>query len=222
MIRLYSILICVFSISQSLVNAVDWTHWRGNHYNGVSEGKGVPLEKKIGWKTKTPGPSLATPIVVNGKVFTSALKGNKGQKMLALAYTLEDGKKIWEKELGSGGFFKRDANATAPSPVSDGKSIYYLTAFGVLVSLNLDGEKLWKVDLSKDFGEFPVKFGYASSPLLVDGKLIVSTLKNESIGDSYVIGIDSSNGKVLWGVTRPSKAIQETFDSYSSPLPMVF
>jgi outer membrane protein assembly factor BamB len=71
---------------------------------------------------------------------------------------------------------------------------------------------------------------YGSSPLLYNGKLYVQVLhrdvpargpRDNSPGDSYLLGIDPATGKDLWRVIRPSDAVQETREAYSTPIPLV-
>jgi len=73
-----------------------------------------------------------------------------------------------------------------------------------------------------------VKFGYSSSPLLYDGKLFISLLreparvKKEARGDStesYLIALDPADGKEIWKQVRHTPAKEEAFDTYGSPLP---
>ena len=37
----------------------------------------------------------------------------------------------------------------------------------------MDGKELWSKNLQTDYGHFGLNWGYASSPLLYDGKLII-------------------------------------------------
>ncbi|MEJ2111026.1 MAG: PQQ-binding-like beta-propeller repeat protein [Acidobacteriota bacterium] len=58
-------------------------------------------------------------------------------------------------------------------------------------------------------GPFQDEYGSASSPVLVDGKVVV--LQDHDV-DSFLMGLDSKNGKVLWKTDRPNAA-----RSYSTP-----
>ena len=219
LISIFAVLIWVTCSSDA--NTVNWLNWRGPTYNGVSKGNGIPLTKELGWRTALPGSGLSTPIVIKDKIFLTSLSQN-GTETLAIGLKLKDGTKLWEHKLGSGTEYLRKSITAAPSPVSDGQNIYFLTATGNLAAFNLDGKLLWERDLSKDYGKFIDKFGYASSPLLKDNKLIVALLREEKHGKSHLIALDLKEGKTLWEIVRPTEAIKESPRSYSTPLPMKY
>ena len=61
------------------------------------------------------------------------------------------------------------AGLTPCTPVTDGESVYALFGTGIAVCYDRDGNCLWKRVLKHTM----VEHGYAGSPLLVDGKLII-------------------------------------------------
>lgn len=56
-----------------------------------------------------------------------------------------------------------------PSPLSDGKHIFMLSAIGTLAAYLPDGSRLWAVDV----GRPQHNWGHSASPLLADGLLVV-------------------------------------------------
>jgi len=63
-----------------------------------------------------------------------------------------------------------------------------------------------------------LNWGYASSPLLYEDALFVQVLHGMRTDDpSYVMRIDKKTGKTLWKVDRPTQAIRESPDSYTTP-----
>jgi outer membrane protein assembly factor BamB len=63
-----------------------------------------------------------------------------------------------------------------------------------------------------------LNWGYASSPLLYDGKLIIEVLHGSHTREpSYVVAFDGETGEVLWRVERPTDAPQESPDAYTTP-----
>ena len=88
----------------------------------------------------------------------------------------------------------------------------------MLKAFDFSGKELWARDIQKDYGEFGLNWGYASSPLLHQGALYVQVLHGMNTDDpSYVIKVDGASGKTLWRVERPTSAITESPDSYTTP-----
>jgi outer membrane protein assembly factor BamB len=107
---------------------------------------------------------------------------------------------------------------STPSPVTDGKSVYVMTGTGVLKGFDFEGRELWSRDLQKDYGEFGLNWGYASSPLLHEDSLYVQVLHGMNTDDpSYVLRVDKKTGKTLWRVERPTDAVRESPDAYTTP-----
>jgi outer membrane protein assembly factor BamB len=107
---------------------------------------------------------------------------------------------------------------SSPSPVTDGKSVWVMTGTGILKAFDFAGKELWMRDIQAEYGRFGLNWGYASSPLLYEGSLYVQVLHGMKTDDpSYVLKIDARSGKTLWKVERPTKAIRESPDSYTTP-----
>jgi outer membrane protein assembly factor BamB len=112
-------------------------------------------------------------------------------------------------------------NMSSPSPVTDGTHVWWLTGTGVLTALDLDGKVAWTTDLQKSYGKFGLGWGYASSPLLHEGRVIVPVLHGQETDDpSYVVAFEGKTGKVLWRIERPTDAKVESPDSFTTPMPM--
>ncbi len=69
-----------------------------------------------------------------------------------------------------------------------------------------DGRQLWK----KDLGPFSSMHGISASPLLEDGRLVVTI---DQLQDPYIVALDVTNGQELW---RTERLIGVT-GGYSSP-----
>ena len=93
-----------------------------------------------------------------------------------------------------------------------------MTGNGVLKAFSLDGDELWARDLQKDYGRFGLQWGYGSSPLLEGDTLYVQVLHGTHTREpSYLLGIDAATGKNRFRVERPTPAIQESPDAYTTP-----
>src|SRR6202008_1277151 len=125
---------------------------------------------------------------------------------------------LWKKLLGSGNVKMRKQNMSSPSPVTDGRSVYVMTGTGVLKGFDFAGKELWSRDIQKDYGAFGLNWGYASSPLLFEDSLYVEVLHGMKTRDaSYLLRIDKKTGTTVWRVERPTEAIRESPDAYTTP-----
>jgi outer membrane protein assembly factor BamB len=141
-----------------------------------------------------------------------------GQTLLLLCISRQDGAQLWQRELDSGNELKRKQNNSSPSPVTDGKHVWAATGNGIVAALDLNGNPVWRRDLQADYGRFGLNWGFASSPLLHEGKLIIPVLHGMNTDDpSYVIALDSATGKTVWKVERPTDAVSESPDAYTTP-----
>jgi outer membrane protein assembly factor BamB len=96
--------------------------------------------------------------------------------------------------------------------------VYVMTGIGVLKGFDFDGNELWMREIQKDYGKFGLNWGYASSPLLYEDSLYVQVLHGMKTHDpSYILRIDKKTGKTLWRVVRPTDAVRESPDSYTTP-----
>src|SRR5205823_5094698 len=80
------------------------------------------------------------------------------------------------------------------------------------------GTEVWKRFIQRDYGRFGLNWGYASSPLLYGGNLIIQVLHGNNTTDpSYLLALDGLTGKEVWRKIRPTDAIRESPDAYTTP-----
>ncbi|HEX8283450.1 MAG TPA: PQQ-binding-like beta-propeller repeat protein [Pyrinomonadaceae bacterium] len=197
----------------------NWPQWRGPDLNGVSAERNLPVKwtaaENVTWKLAMPDRSGSTPIVWGDRLFLSVAEGDK----LGLwCVERSKGAVVWRRELGGGNVRMRKQNMSSPSPVTDGKSVWVMTGTGVLKGFDFEGRELWSRDIQKDYGAFGLNWGYASSPLLHEDSLYVQVLHGMNTDDpSYVLRVDKKTGKTLWRVERPTDAVRESPDAYTTP-----
>jgi outer membrane protein assembly factor BamB len=93
-----------------------------------------------------------------------------------------------------------------------------MTGTGVLKGFDFKGNTLWSRDIQAEYGRFGLQWGYASSPLLHEDALFVQVLHGMTTDDpSYLLRIDKATGKTVWRVERPTTAISESPDAYTTP-----
>ena len=211
--------------------AENWAQWRGPSFNGSTTEKGLPQTfsktENLAWVTPLPGPSAATPAVWGDKVFLSSTETESGS-LMAMCLSATDGKILWKKRLGRDGKMQGN-NFAGPSPVTDGKRAVFLYASGDLAAFDVAGNPLWARNLIKEFGSYCLKYGYNSSPLLYQDRLYVVVLRRGKTysGEApltgpvspYLLAIDPATGKDIWKQDRPTDAMDESCESYVTPIP---
>lgn len=151
----------------------------------------------------------------------SAVDGPGGNELLMICLSRKDGSELWRTQVDSGNELKRKQNNSSPSPVSDGKYVWATTGNGIVRAYTMDGEALWKVSLEKSYGAFGLNWGFASSPLLHQGNLIIGVVRGQNTeAPGYVVALDGRTGKEIWMVDRPSDAPYESKDAYTTPIPV--
>ena len=227
----------------------NWPQWRGPHQNGIVDGTGLPLKwsltENIRWKTALPSWSAATPIIWGNRVFVTspsraeakpgvpkaeptqgqgrsrrrASRSAGGPELFLFCISKQDGKVLWQRELDNKNQIHRKQNDATPSPVTDGKHVWIVTGTGIVTAFDMEGKEIWKKDLQADYGAFGLNWGYASSPLLYDGSLIIEVLHGMKTDDpSYIVSLDALTGKVNWHQERPTDAQRESPDAYTTPV----
>jgi outer membrane protein assembly factor BamB len=211
--------IFVVMLSFGAVYADNWPQWRGPNMNGVSNERNLPqqwnTEQNITWKLPLPEWSGSTPVVWRDRIFLNVAEGDK---LYLWSVDRAKGTLHWKQLLGAGNVKMRKQNMSSPSPVTDGKTVYVMTGTGVLKGFDFSGKELWSRDIQKDYGLFGLNWGYASSPLLLEDSLYVQVLHGMKTDDpSYVLRIEKKNGKTSWKAERPTSAVRESPDSYTTP-----
>jgi outer membrane protein assembly factor BamB len=140
-----------------------------------------------------------------------------GADLLLICLSKKDGKVLWERKLDAGNELWNKQNSSSPSPVTDGKLVWAVTGTGAVKAFDMNGKEVWKRNLN-DYGKIALNWGYASSPLLYNGKLIVEVLHGYNPDcPSYVVAFDGATGKEVWRVQRKTDAVRESPDAYTTP-----
>ena len=218
------------------VQAENWPNWRGPAQNGTSPETGLPVKfsrtEGVAWAADVPGMSASVPVVWGDKVFLTAPIAEE-QKLVGLCYDAKTGKELWRRTVSEGGpQWDNKSTLASPSPATDGERVVFLFADAVVAAYGLDGSLQWQRDLKQTHGAFATQWTYGSSPLLDGGKLYIQVLQRDEVFDfqgfqkgtpgkdmaSYVLALDPATGKDLWKVVRPSDAVAESLEGFSSPV----
>jgi outer membrane protein assembly factor BamB len=187
----------------------DWPEFRGPNRNGVV--RDVRFDSD--WNTSPPtllwrlpvGPAWSSMIVVDSFLVTQE---QRSEHEAVVCYEAATGNEIWvhaEPER----FFEALAGAgpRATPTFADGL-IYAMGAKGRLTCLRAsDGKLVWSRDVVKEAGGTPPQWGYSTSPLVVDGKVITFAGGDDQ---QSLVALDARSGEPVW--KRPGGAY-----TYSSP-----
>ena len=174
------------------VDPTDWPQWRGVNRDGHVPARSshdarvqAPLEalrrRRVHAGIATVGGIVVVADHDSGHDYYRCFDANKGTELWCRTFPNDR-----EMDYGS---------APRATPlVHDGK-VYVLSAFGELYCFDLkSGKTVWQLDFGKDFGVAkPPKWGYSSSPLIAQGKLIVNPG-----GQAAVAALDPATGELLW------------------------
>lgn len=204
-------------IHDSAVTADDWSQWRGPSGKAIAaEGNTVPTEfsptSNVLWSAQIPGAGHCSPTVVGDLVVVTTADPSN-QKQAVLGFERATGKAAFTTIVSQGGFPETHAkNTHASSTVcSDGK-LFFATFHHhdkvEAVAVDGKGKIVWRADV----GAFRPKqyvYGYAASPTLHNGKLIIS-------GDcdtvAWLVALNPANGQEIWRTDRPKML------NWSSPI----
>jgi len=186
----------------------DWPQWRGPHRDAVSPETGL-LDRwpeagpRIAWRTAV-GAGFSSVSVAGDRLYT--LWDEEGEQYL-VCLDARTGKEVWRRHLGKS-FTHHYGNGPRSTPVVDDGVVYAVGTQGRLVAVaQATGEVAWQHDLVKQFAAKLPSYGYSSSPLVVDDKLVL-----EAGGENATfMAFDKKSGKVAWK-SENDRA------SYSSPI----
>ena len=203
-----------------VAEAENWPAWRGPTADGVSTETHLPVEwdtgRNVAWRLPMPAWSGSTPIVWGDRIFLNVAVDEDNIELWCL--DRDTGQPLWTRHLGDGNRRLRKQNMSSPSPVTDGERIWVMTGTGILKAFDRGGDELWARDIPASYGPFGLNWGYASSPLLHGNALYVQVLHGMRTDDpSYVLRIDRDTGETVWRVERPTDAVRESPDSYTTP-----
>ena len=185
----------------------------------------VEAGQNVRWRMPIPGLAHASPIVWNDRVYVAtAVRPGKASLKVGLygdiasandqdthqwrllALERATGKILWDK-LGHESMprVKRHTKASHcnSTPATDGQRLVAIFGSEGLFCFDMDGRLVWKKDLGPmDSGYFSVKsaqWGFASSPVLHDGKVVVLC---DVQTNSFLAAFALADGKELWRTPR--------------------
>jgi outer membrane protein assembly factor BamB len=174
----------------------DWPHLRGPNYDGVSREGGLVESwpddgPPILW-TRELGQGYSGIVAAQGRVFTQ-FQTRTGQYVIAL--NGETGEEVWRRRID----WPWQPAGAYPGPYATptwhAGRLYYATPLGLVGCLDAaTGTEVWSLNVRKTFKGEGTEFGYASTPLVEDGKVILP------VGGpgASVVALDARDGSTLW------------------------
>jgi len=186
--------------------------------------------ENILWQTPLPGLGHASPILWADKIYiaTAVRPGSKPELKVGLygsgdSYAEKEphqwrllcvdkssGRILWDKlGLEAVPRLERHTKATHcnSTPATDGTRIVAMFGSEGLFCFDMNGEKIWSIDLGKLHAaphDMPsLQWGFASSPVLHEGKVIVQV---DTISEQFLAVFDASDGQELWRRPRQDKS----------------
>jgi outer membrane protein assembly factor BamB len=199
--------------SQSVVSLRpgDWPGFRGPNRDSVVQGGRIRTD----WDTAPPrqvwrhrvGPAWSSLAVVGDRLFTQE---QRGEQEAVVCYDAGTGKQVWAHEDRVRFWEAVAAAGPRATPTFAGGRLFTLGATGLLNCLDAaSGKLLWSRDVAADAGVKPPLWGFAGSPLVLQGVVVVHA---GGKGDKGLLGYDVESGKPAWTAAAGGPC-------YSSPQP---
>jgi outer membrane protein assembly factor BamB len=148
----------------------------------------------------------STPILAGGKIFLTTYDAEP-KELATVALDEKTGQTLWRRAIKAERVEQTHqigSPATA-TPACDGRRVFVFFGSHGMICYDLDGKQLWE----NRMGPFQDEYGAGSSPIVVDGKVI---LNQDHDKDSFLAAFDCGTGKLLWKTARP-----DAVRSYSTP-----
>ena len=196
------------------IDPMDWSNWRGPEQNRISREKGLvdkfdPYAEKpvnVLWKSTEAG-GISTPIVMNGKLYTTCRHkpDTKVEQEKVICLEAATGKKIWETPFNvylSDVPAERVGWASCVGDPTTGR-VYVQGVCGYFACLDGEtGKTIWSRSLHEEFGCVTTYGGRTNFPVIFDDMVIASAVMT-NWGDYAVpahrfLAMDKATGEVRW------------------------
>ncbi|MCB9917577.1 MAG: PQQ-binding-like beta-propeller repeat protein [Planctomycetes bacterium] len=179
--------------------AQDWPNFRGPNGDGSTPATRVPVEwdgatkKNVRWRIGLEHAANGSPIVSKGRVFLTMPEDEEGKQRSLYCFDRVDGKRLWVRTTLLDK--KMPTHPTNPycgsTPAADGERVVVWHGSAGLWCYDFDGELLWK----RDFGEFRHRWGYGTSPILHEGRVLLHSGPGKQ---PFVALLDAKDGSTIW------------------------
>jgi outer membrane protein assembly factor BamB len=202
--------ILCLGVSSGNIRGEDWRQFRGNESSGVSSEPNLPAKldepQALKWKSPLPGRGLSGPVVIRDRVYLTASSGYRDDRLFVLCFSAATGEQLWDRQFRATGrtVCNEFMCMATPQPCSDGERIYAYFSCNDVICLDLDGNLIWYRGLGFDYPNASSSLGMSSSPVVVDGTLV---LQLDTNSESFVAGLNALTGETRWKLDREKSAI---------------
>ena len=175
-----------------------WPSWRGPRHDGsaaTSAALSLTPSSALAIEWKRPlGSGYSGISIADGRVFTMFADGDVDW---VGAFDAASGKPLWRYRVDSR-YVGHDGSHDGPlsTPAVAGDRVVALGARGQLVCLDArTGKRRWAVDLTADHGVVKPTYGFAGSPVVHDGLVIVGTGTGET---PTLSAFELGSGELRW------------------------
>ena len=188
-----------------------WPHLRGPHYNATSDETGLadswPDEGPPVLWTRDLGRGYSGFTVLGDRAYTQT-QTLAGQSVVCLE--ADTGRTVWQHGYGypfePGGLYP----GPRATPTWHAGRVYFAGPYGLVGCLRAsDGKPLWSLNVKEKFAGRGTDFGYSSSPLVEQGKVILPVGGQRA----SVVALDARDGSTVW-------ASGDEPSSYCSAIPI--
>jgi len=201
----------------------NWPAFRGPGAIGFADGFSLPTTWQVIWQSQVPGLGHSSPIVWGDFLYVATAVSEAANVPLRLGlfgdreaaeevdpqawkvfcFDKRSGVQVWEHTAHHAvAKTQRHLKATQANTtmVTDGKCLVAFFGSEGLFCYSMDGRLLWSKDLGTiNVSKYGVGWGYASSPALHDGKIV---LQCDAPDNSFLAAFDVSDGRELWRTSR--------------------
>jgi outer membrane protein assembly factor BamB len=190
----------------------DWPAFRGDNRDGVVRGTNLALDwtatpPRLLWKQRV-GPAWSSLTIVDGRLFTQE---QIGDSEAIICVSADTGEQLWIHQ--NAGRFYEGMSGPGPraTPTFDAGRLYALGANGQLDCLDAaTGQLIWSRNVRDDSHADRPMWGFASSPLVSAGLVIVFGGGEKAAEQKSLLAYRAATGELAW--TAAAGKI-----SYSSP-----
>jgi outer membrane protein assembly factor BamB len=185
-----------------------WPQWRGARRDGITTAPDLLTE----WPSDGPprlwreeGGDGYSSFAVTGDAAYSVIAATGREAVVS--WDVRDGKERWRHSYKPAASFDYGGPRGTPTVVGD--RLYTVSSAGVLMCLaTADGKVIWERDLIQELGGEAPRWGFATSPLVEDGRVFVVPGGRKG---NCLAALSADDGKVLWQAEEDSAG-------YSSPI----